>query len=360
MINTDIVIATWGFGPTYRNRVKEQIKEARDCGYDKVMKYLILTDLVSDFDDIDQSLKDLIVDIVDIEILRKDDEFSKKYEPIPEEKLSDEIYAKQLRYQSDILQLLPSYGLQRYSLKRLAELGITKFLFMDSDVQIPYEYIKSGRVTEEEFWSHYEIPKNTIKGSGFETIKYGFLDENLKMEFIYGRTIGSNDSMKVFQSCTAVAYKYFEEIGKLEDFRIIQELSTLEGCFRLYNFESVEKLNEFFTAYNHLYKIFLSNRQLNSTNLCGNYMLCDVVPLALTSLLQNIKLIHFPGTMYVLRVFFADRFWGPPWYYTPHCNGKEMNLLPAKSEKEFLEINSELIECMKCTRQWPNLTYNVT
>ena len=37
-------------------------------------------------------------------------------------------------------------------MKRLAELGITKFIVLDSDMKLHYDHILSGRKTEEEFW----------------------------------------------------------------------------------------------------------------------------------------------------------------------------------------------------------------
>ena len=70
-MNKDIIISTWGFGPTYRNRIKFQIEEALKSGYNPLMKYIILTDHVNDFAGLDQSMRDMIVDVVDIEDLRK-------------------------------------------------------------------------------------------------------------------------------------------------------------------------------------------------------------------------------------------------------------------------------------------------
>ena len=270
-MNKDIVISTWGFGPTYRNRIKFQIEEAIKSGYNPLMKYVILTDHINDFVGLDQSMRDMIIDVVDIEDLRKDDEFSLKYEPLPEEKVDDYEYAKQLRYNSD---------------NRLV----------------------SGQISEETYWNIFDTPENSIKGSGYEVIKFGRIDDQQKMEFIYGKTIGSTDSTRVLQACSTVTYKYYEERGELDRWKILEELATLEGCIRYYNFESTEKLDAFFNSYNSIYNLFLEQPRLYDVNRCGNYMLCDVIPLALASQVNDIELLHFPGSLYQLRVFFQDRF----------------------------------------------------
>ena len=44
-----IIVATWGCGPTYRDRVKQNILKAKNTNYDKIIPYLILTDYVDDF-----------------------------------------------------------------------------------------------------------------------------------------------------------------------------------------------------------------------------------------------------------------------------------------------------------------------
>ena len=358
-MNKDIVISTWGFGPTYRNRIKFQIEEAIKSGYNPLMKYIILTDHINDFVGLDQSMRDMIVDVVDIEDLRKDDDFSLKFEPLPEEKVDDYEYAKQLRYNSDERKLLPSYGLQRYNLKTLSKLGISKSLFIDSDVEIPYNRLVSGQISEETYWNVFDTPDNSIKGSGYEVIKFGRIDDQQKMEFIYGKTIGSTDSTRVLQACSIVTYKYYEERGELDRWNILEKLATLEGCIRYYNFESTEKLDAFFNSYNSIYSLFLEQPRLYDVNRCGNYMLCDVIPLALASQINDIELLHFPGSLYQLRVFFQDRFWGPPWHFDPDCNGRGVNLLPAKTLEEFLKINEELIGCMRKRNQWPSVSYSV-
>lgn len=358
MDNEEVVIVTWGFGPTYRERIKYQIDESSKIGYNRIMKYFILTDKVEDFTGLDKNIQDLIVGVVDIEELRKDDEFSKKYEPLPEEKDNDELYAKQLRYNSDEKKLLLSYGLKRYVFKALAERNITKFLYMDSDIQLFYEHIVSGRLSEEEFWGHFDIPLNCIKGCGSEKLYFTGMDANQKIDFVWSKTAGAHDSVRALQACSIVANQYYNEVGQPQKFEILTELPILEGPVRLYNFEHSEKLLQYFNTLNHIYRLFLETPQLYNTNLCGGYILCDYLPLSLVNLIENISNEHFPGYVFQFRVFYEDRFWGVPWHFDPDCNGKELYLISAKNKTEFLEINTELINCMRGKKQWPFSFYS--
>lgn len=358
MNNKDTIIVTWGFGPTYRDRIKYQIDEAYKVGYDKIMKYFILTDKVEDFVGLEDHIKNLIVGVENIEDLRKDDEFSKVYEPLPEEKDDDQIYAQQIRFNSDTKNLLLSYGLKRYALKALAKRNITKFLYMDSDIELFYKFILNNRITEENFWKEFDIPINCIKGCGSEKLYFTGTNENQKIEFIWSKTAGIQDSKKALQACSIASYEYHKNIGKLNDFKILTELPILEGPLRLYNFESSEKLLKYFNTLNEIYSIFLKNPELYSTNLCGGYILCDYLPLSVTNIIENISNQHFPGYMFQFRVFYEDRFWGAPWHLDPDCNGKSLYLISTKSKAEFLDINAELIDCMRKRNLWPCYAYS--
>lgn len=359
-MNKETVTATWGFGPTYRERIIYQIETAANFGYDKVMKYVVLTDRVEDFVGLPSHIQNLIIDVVDIEEMRKGDEWSKIYEPLPEEKIDDELYAKEWRYNHDVRKILFSYGIRRYVMKRLAELGITKFLIMDSDMKLHYDYVANGRKTEEEFWGEFNIPNNCVKGCGYEVLKVSSMHESQDfIKLIWSRTAGEHDSRTGLQAAAVAMFKYHEEMGTLDQFFIPLELPILEGPVRLYNFETVEKLKSYWNTFNTVYKIYLENRALYNACLCGNYMLCDLFMTATTNVIEKMQVCHFPGHMYENRQFFIDRFWGPPYYQNPDCNGKNVFLLQAKSKKEFLEINAECIECMKQKGQWPYIPWTV-
>ena len=358
MNNEEIVIVTWGFGPTYRDRIKYQIDEASKVGYDRIMKYFILTDMVEDFVGLEDHIQNLIIDVVDIEELRKDDEFSKVYEPLPKEKVNDELYAKQLRHNSDDKKLLLSYGLKRYALKALAEKNITKFLYMDSDIELFYKFILTGRITEEQFWKEFDIPLNCIKGCGSEKLYFSDMNSDNKMDFVFSRSVGVHDSVRALQASSIVAHQYYKEIANPEKFQIITERPILEGPIRLYNFENSDKLLQYFNTFNHVYRLFLETPQLYNTNLCGGYILCDYLPLSLTNLIENISNEHFLGWMFQFRVFFEDRFWGTPWHIDPDCDSETKYLISTKNKKEFLEVNAKLIDCMRAKNQWPFVYYS--
>lgn len=360
MIEKETIIASCTFGPTYRDRLKFQIEEAASLGYDKVMKHFIITDRVEDFVGLDKKLQSMIIDVVDIEDMRKDDEFSKMYEPLPEEKVDEEIHAQQLRYNSDQRRLLFSYNLRRYSFKGMAERGISKFLLIDNDVKVNYDNIFKNNISEEDFWNVFNIPSNCIKGCGYETLKWSpEMGEDNTIRLVWSRSMGNRDSMLALQACSVVAYQYYLETQNLQKFNIIDKLEVLEGGLRLYNFENAEKLNQYFNTMNRVCKIFLENDNLRNCNLAGGYILCDYLPTSLTNIIENISAQHFPGHMFEFRNFFEDRFWGPPYIYHPLCEGEPKHFLPAKNRKEFYEINAKMITAMKSTNQWPYISWSV-
>ena len=348
----DNVISTWGFGPTYRNRIKYQIEESYNTGYDSIMKYIILTDNKDDFTGLGKHIRDLIIDVVELNDLRKDDEISLKFEPMPDKYCTDREYAAAIRYQSNVLNLLPSYGLQRYGIKTVANLGFSKFLCMDSDVKLPYDRIVNGTLSEEEFWENYNTPINTLKGGSFENVGFGSVDAMGKLEFIWARSIGESDTRTVLQAVTTISYNFYSKRNELNKFHIIQSLKTVEGGIRYFNFEDTNKTHKFIDTYNELYSFFLENTIFYNINRASNYMLCDIIPLGLVCEIENIPIIHYPGSLYTGRQFFMDRFWGPPYYQHPGC--KQEILLPADSLAEFLEINKDIIECMQLHGNWPS------
>jgi hypothetical protein len=243
-------------------------------------------------------------------------------------------------------------------LKALAKKNITKFLYMDSDIELFYKFISTGRITEEQFWNEFDIPVNCIKGCGSERLYIGDMDDNQKVEFVWSRTAGIGDSKKALQACSIVSHKYYNEIGAPDNFEIITSLPILEGPVRLYNFESSEKLLKYFNTLNHVYRLFLETPELYKTNLCGGYILCDYLPLSLTNIIEDVSVKHFPGWLFQFRVFFEDRFWGSPWYVNEDCGCEKNYLVSTKSKVDFLEVNAKLIECMKENNQWPFIGYS--
>lgn len=357
-LHEQIVIATWGFGPTYRDRVKYNIEEAYNSGYQRLMKFVIMTDYVSDFTNLKPEIQDMIVGVFDINELRQQDDFSFQFEPIPKNVVDDAEYAKEWRSICDDQHQLMSYGLKRYLLKAIAEhTEYTKILMIDSDVELPYDRLVSGQLDERSFWAHLNTPENTIRGCGYEELRIlrtGISTFSGVFELIGSKSMGGTDSVKGLQAATAVMYEYLRAHQRLNEFDPLERMPILEGPVRYFNFSSKERLRSFFNTFNHVMKIFLETRQLYSCNTCGGYILCDYLPLSLTMILEKTNSFHFAGQMYHFRIFHEDRFFGPSWTEYPDCNGKHLYLKEAKSRKEFLEINAEIIECMKKNNQWPS------
>ena len=358
-INEQIVIATWGFGPTYRDRVKYNIQEAYSSGYTKLMKFVILTDYVEDFSNMAPELKNLIVGVHDINELRKDDTFSFEFEPIPVNVTNDEEYAKEWRELCDKNFKLMSYSLKRYLLKAIYETtNYTKILMIDSDVELPYNRLVSGQLDEKQFWAHLHTPVNTLRGCGYEEFNLINIPPENRLELIWSKSVGYADSKKAIQSMSIVMYNYYKQHNRLNEFFIRNNFPIVEGPLRFFNFSDRNKLIQFFNTLNDVTKLFLEHPQLYSTNRCGGYILCDYLPLSLALIIDDVKSFHFSGRMYHFRTFHEDRFFGPSWFEYHDCNGKNLHLKQAKNRKEFLEINEEIIECMKKTNQWPSISWS--
>ena len=76
------IVSLWGFGPSYRKRVKLNILEAMSHGYDNMMDYVILTDYPEDFTEFaEQTGK--VKAVIDIHEARQGYEWSKELEFIP-------------------------------------------------------------------------------------------------------------------------------------------------------------------------------------------------------------------------------------------------------------------------------------
>ena len=160
------IVATWGTGPTYRNRIKHNIQKAIDTGYDNIMNYIILTDYPEEFDDFRKS-NNKIIDILDIHKIRKNHPWSEKHEYIPlgkDEKSYGEDYWNSKHKKNKNF----SYGLNRFSLPAIAELGFNKFLMCDCDVDIRYDKIIKNECSEEDFWKEFDTPVNSMKGCDLE------------------------------------------------------------------------------------------------------------------------------------------------------------------------------------------------
>ena len=218
------IISTWGLGPSYRDRVKHNLLKSLETGYDNTMDYIILTDVPEDFDEL-RSKTNKIIDVINIHEVRDQYPYSKKIEYIP---LDQENYGKEYR---DLMNVGKdfSYALHRFSLPRIAELGYTKFIFQDPDVDIRYDKIISGEITEELFWEQFNTPENSMKGCHKEHVG---IDPGY--EFKIASALG-HSSESALQLSSILTYELSKKYPTNKSPLIIK-LDITEGPFRYYNF----------------------------------------------------------------------------------------------------------------------------
>lgn len=344
MIQDRPIISTWGFGPSYRRRIKEQIKQAINSGYDKIMHYSILTDDIDDFAELADSTG-IIVSLTNIHDIRKEFEWSVEYEHIPNSN-DYENYGKE--YVENLkVQKYFSYGLHRYNLLTLAKLGYTKILFMDSDQKINYEKIGT-QFTEEQFWSEFDTPVNSMKGCVAERV--GLLDnkETFATEFHWSRCMGVAVSKYALQLLSIVTYK-LEELYNRNRFHLIQNYVQTEGPFRYYHFESAEKVKEYFDYWESAQKIIMTEPHLIGMLLSGGYMYCDYLPVSSANLYSKLTVLNFNNIIYDAQVYYEDR------YFLPRFEDAALHiaLTPANSVDEFFEKNEEALKQCLEHKVWP-------
>ena len=332
----DIIVSTWGIGPSYRRRVKYNIRKAIMSGYD-ILPYIILTDDVSDFDDLRKET-DKIIDVLDINTLRnKLSQWSFEYEYVSDKKIESE-YAQDFRNNSNNKKHF-SYALHRFSLPTIYELGYNKFLLCDSDTDIRYDKIISGEVTETEFWDQYDTPINTMKGCDLQRF---FLDPNHDWNTI---NVIFGDVLR---------YALSERYPKYQD-RITlfnREHIQTEGPFRFYHFNNTDMILEYFEMWDEAMKISLTNKDMRIQLNPGYYMYIDNTPVTIVNEILNITPLNFDHKWYTVNIYKGDRYFFPiGWQYT--INGKNLSLQPSNNYEEFCEINKELIEALKLINEWP-------
>jgi hypothetical protein len=330
------IVSTWGLGPSYRNRVKHNFLKSLETGYNNTMDYIILTDVPEDFDEL-RSKTDKIIDVINIHDIREQYPFSKEIEHIP---LNQERYGEEYKELMDKNKHF-SYSLHRFSLPRIAELGYTKFVFQDPDVDIRYDKIISGEITEENFWEQFNTPENSMVGCHKEEISLG-------REFILtpARVISSNHLALQFSSI--LAYE-LSKIFPTDKTPVINRLDVTEGPFRYYNFSSVDKVKTYFNVWNEAIKFSFSTNLFQNLNSCGGYMLCDYIPVGITNYLNDITVLNFNPQFYNVNIYFTDRYFLPKSYNFPDGS----HLMPANTLEEFYQINAKQIEILKQENRWP-------
>jgi len=338
------IIATWGTGPTYRNRIKHNIQKAIDTGYDNIMDYIILTDYPDEFDDF-RKTNNKIIDIIDIHKLRKDHPWSEKHEYIPLGK-DEKSYGEDFWNSKHVRGKEFSYALNRFSLPRISELGFSKFVMSDCDVDIRYDKIIKKECSEEDFWEQYDTPINTMKGCDLETHDLN----NLRLPF--DSELGFNRYVNlIIQLGSIIRYQLGKKYPK--EYSIAagpfhSKITQTEGPFRYYNLESSSYVKKYFEVWEEAMLICYEDRMLRS-NICGGtYMTIDNIPVAITNEFLKITPINFCKLWHLFHIYSQDRHFFPP----SAALGDGKSLMPAFTLEDFYEVNKEHIQFRKNMKIW--------
>jgi len=336
------IIATWGTGPTYRNRIKHNIQKAIDTGYDNIMDYIILTDYPDDFDEF-RSKTDKIIDVIDIHKIREIHPWSKDLEYIPLSRNAEE-YGRDYR-ESKHMGKNFSYALNRFSLPRIAELGYSKFVMCDCDVDIRYDRIVNKECTEEDFWNEYNTPINSMKGCDIEDHDliniqlpfYDFLGHN--MSLVSRIELGS-----IFRY--ELGKKYKTEYRNLGPY--LNKITQTEGPFRYYNLESSDLVKKYFEMWDDVMKICYDDIFLANLMCGGTYMTIDNIPVAIVNQFLNITPLNFSKFWHTVNIYYTDRHFFPRGV----SMGNGLSFMPADSEEDFQQVNKEVIKYLEQQNNW--------
>lgn len=341
------VISLWGFGPTYRKRVKLNIMEAVKSGYPDIMDYVILTDYPDDFKEL-SLLTGKILAVVNVHEMREQYPWSKELEFIPPSFNDEAKYA--LEYREAMSRGLDfNYSLHRFTFPKISELGINKIVFMDADVKIKYDLIGKS-FSEQEFWAEFETNPNTMKGCVKETIGFKHLEDG-SVRLITSMAMGGYQSKIGLQLASVLVREAYRKYGPGENLApILESMDITEGPFRFYHFDKPEKVKRYFDVWNDNIKLSTENRIYRNCNLCGGYMLCDYIPVAAANIYHSMNVEHFPNKVYQRQIWYEDRCFIPP-----AAAGFNTRFEEAATQEEFFEKNKDLIEKMKHHKAWPHV-----
>jgi hypothetical protein len=345
------IVSLWGFGPSYRKRVKLNILDAIEMGYDNMMDYVVLTDMPEDFTEFaEQTGK--IKAIVNIHEARQEYEWSKELEFIPAVTTDPKQYGDE--YMESLSKgKLFSYSLHRFSFPTIAKLGYNKVVFMDGDVKLRYDKIVSGELTEEQFWAEFDSPVNSMKGCVYELLgirQDTFNQQKGTFDFVWSMAMGMGQSFGALQACSIVLHELYKADNVVKP-QVITELPLTEGPFRYYHFESPEKVQKYFETWNEVIRLFHSNTFLRQHQQCGGYMTCDYMPVATTNVYQQMKVLNFPNTVYNRQIHFTDRYFLP---LNGGAPGLGTKFIPGDSEEDFIEKNKDLKQILEDRNAWPH------
>jgi len=318
----ELVIATWGIGPSFRTRVKENIK----LHAGKPVKYVILTDLVDDFQDVMDSPS--ILSIIDIFWLIKEKQIDIGAEFIPSSRLEPE-YAIEFRTRVGSF----SYNARRFLFLMLAQRSITKFIMIDPDV-----YLKMS----DDYLTQIDIPANTVSGIHREVIHAQLAEQNIMH---VSNALGSQESVKLFQ-CMPHILQLMDPQGFPSGF---ERIHITEGPLRYYHFSTVDQLKKYFDVWNQSVYLLTHSRWMASL-ICGpGYMTSDYTPFAISNILCGMNVTDFPRHLATVNVFYEDR------YFWPRSSlGSNNDFVMTNTIDEFYEKNTDEINYLKSVSGWPH------
>jgi len=334
----DIVVSTWGIGPSYRSRVIHNIKKAIATGYDNILPYIILTDKPEDFFEL-KNETNKVIDIININDMRNEySPWSKEYEYISSE-VDERDYGIDYRVKAN-MEIRFSYALHRFSLIRISELGYNRFLMCDSDTDIRYDRIINGEVTESAFWDEYNTPVNSMKGCDFE--RFTIRD---------GHDWGNGNIMMANILRYSLIQKFPQYEQNIKHKILLPEYTQTEGPFRYYNLTTPEMVKEYFKVWDETLKMCFPYDTLRRQLTPGNYMYLDNTPVSVTNELLGIRPLNFDKFWHKVNIYKDDRYFFPQgsgW----DVYGKQLSLQPAENREEFNIKNKELIDYLISIGQW--------
>lgn len=331
----------WGFGPTYRRRIGHNIQKAISTGYDGILEYIVLTDNVDDFwNGISKPVKDKILSVSDINKVREDYPWSFEEEMVPTGS-NEEEYGKNYVEGMQQRGKMFSYSIHRFSLLELIGMGIKQFVIQDNDVDIRYDKIVSGAISEEIFWNEFFTPENSMKGCHMESV---ILDNTGAIMEAAAIGHNSNDVFKI----SKIVYAHLNNLyGKNKEYNK-NIFHITEGPFRFYNFSSIADLSKYFADWNEILRISYTNPAIRSNMGCGGYMLCDFIPVGIANSYNDIQVLNFPNALFKTNIYYADR------YFMPRGVGfaDGISFWPAPTVAEFMEKNARTVEWLKNRNEW--------
>lgn len=325
----DIIISTWGIGPSYRKRVITHINKCIDSGYDKIIPYIILTDNPDDFKELAKNKK-IVKKVINIHKERnKYSKWSEKYEFLS--KFNDEYrYGKENREKSLNGWDTFSYGLHRFSWPTICKLGYTKFIHCDPDFEIRYDKIISGEIPEKQFWEEFNTPINSMKGVVLEEFNLKGTKEDIWSDF------------NVILYCI-LKYR-LNDIFNLPPIQVyLPFFIQTEGPFRFYNLSSTDKIMECFKMVDKGIELVLKEPFFREHQRPQPYAYLDNVVHAAVNNLLDIKMLDFPPIIFTPNIYLEDRYFlpnGSEWV----INGEKMFIESGTNIEDFIKKNKKIID----------------